>query len=49
MLIYSLREYIDTKILVTANFEHPSSLPPPAPHKKLIGLLSASGIHTQAY
>jgi hypothetical protein len=47
MLIYSLREYIDTKSLVRADFEHPSSPPPPA--KKQIGLLSASGIHTQAY
>ena len=27
MLIYSLREYVDTKILVTANFEHLSSSP----------------------
>lgn len=48
MLIYSLREYIDTKLLVTANFGTPLLLPP-TPRNKLIGLLSASGIHTQAY
>jgi len=49
MLIYSLREYMDIKILVTANFETPSSSLPSPPRKKPVGLLSTSEIRTQAY